>query len=134
MNKIVFGNISYDIVPGGYSKHTDTFNCMIMADNIRLDEIETILTESTNIERFEIQNENSEVVEIISGYSVITDLRKVFNYVYSTSTDEEMGDIIEEKCDAIRFALAKPGLKGQTDKNTSDIEYIAIMSDIELEQ
>lgn len=134
MNKIVFGNISYDIVPGGYSKHTDTFNCMIMADNIRLDEIETILTEPTNVERFEIQNENSEVVEIVSGYSVITDLRKVFDYVYNTITDEETGEVTEEKCDAIRFALAKPGLKEQTDKNTSDIEYIAIMSDIELEQ
>ena len=134
MNKIVFGNISYDIVPGGYSKHTDTFNCMTIADNIRLNEIEAILTEPANIKRFEIQDENGEVVEIISGYSVITDLRKVFDYVYNTSVDEETGEITEEKCDAVKFALAKPGLKEQTDKNTSDIEYIAIMSDIELEQ
>ena len=48
------------------------------------------------------------------------------------SVDEETGESTESKCDVVLVELAKPGLAEQTAKNTSDIEYIAIMSDIEL--
>ena len=65
-------------------------------------------------------------------YSVITKLEKMFDYVYDTSVDEETDEITESKCDVILVELSVPGLKEQTEKNTSDIEYIAIMSDIEL--
>ena len=59
-------------------------------------------------------------------------LEKIFDYVYDTSVDEETGESTESKCDVVLVELAKPGLAEQTAKNTSDIEYIAIMSDIEL--
>lgn len=39
---------------------------------------------------------------------------------------------VEYTCDVISFALAPAGLKEAVDKNSADIEYIAIMSDIEL--
>ena len=39
---------------------------------------------------------------------------------------------VEYTCDVISFALAPAGLKEAVDKNSADIEYIAIMTDIEL--
>ena len=133
MNKIVFGNFKYDVLPSGFSVHTDAFRALIKADGIQLGDIEEVVSDPSNIARIEIKNETeTEVLRIVTGYSVITKLEKMFDYVYNTSVDEETGEITESKCDVILVELSVPGLKEQTEKNTSDIEYIAIMSDIEL--
>lgn len=133
MNKIVFGNFKYDVLPSGFSVHTDTFRALIKADGIQLGDFEEVVSDPSNIARIEIKNETeTEVLRIVTGYSVITKLEKMFDYVYETSTDEETGEITESKCDVILVELGVPGLKEQTEKNTSDIEYIAIMADIEL--
>lgn len=133
MNKIVFGNFKYDVVPSGFSVHSDVFRALIKADGIQLGEIEDVISDAANVARIEIKNETeTETLRIVTGYSVVAKLEKIFDYVYDTSVDEETGEITESKCDVILVELSVPGLKEQTEKNTSDIEYIAIMSDIEL--
>lgn len=133
MNKIVFGNFKYDVVPSGFSVHSDVFRALIKADGIQLGEIEDVVSDAANVAHIEIKNETeTETLRIVTGYSVVAKLEKIFDYVYDTSVDEETGESTESKCDVVLVELAKPGLAEQTAKNTSDIEYIAIMSDIEL--
>lgn len=133
MNKIVFGNFKYDVVPSGFSVHSDVFRALIKADGIQLGEIEDVVSDVENVARIEIKNETeTETLRIVTGYSVVAKLEKIFDYIYDTSVDEETGESTESKCDVVLVELAKPGLAEQTAKNTSDIEYIAIMSDIEL--
>ena len=58
MNKIVFGNFKYDVVPSGFSVHSDVFRALIKADGIQLGEIEDVVSDAANVAHIEIKNDH----------------------------------------------------------------------------
>ena len=132
MNKVYFGNYEYLLIPGGYGMESEAIRFIIFADDIDLAEVEDVITTKANVKKIEIRKEETgALTQVFRGYVTNRTLEKVFDYVYGSKVDED-GDEHELTSDVIIITMAKPSLREQTEKNTADIEYIAIVEDIEL--
>lgn len=133
MYQIQLGSIIYDLIPSGYGHYDDKLTAQIYAENIPLTEVEEVLSNVSNVDHIEIiDKDRKEVVEAFNGYEVLESIRKDFDVVVETTINEETQESTEVKADVIAFVLTKPSIEQTVAKNTADIEYIAVMSDIEL--
>ena len=139
MNTIKFANLDeYSLVPSGFSVDNERASFVILADEIGIGDVEATVTESGALARVDvIDTEKQQVVAFAEGLTVVSKLQKEFDYQYEVPTgevDPETGEPTYETitCDIVRLWIQLPGLAEAVEKNTADIEYIAIMSDIEL--
>ena len=139
MNTIKFANLDeYSLVPSGFSVDNERASFVIIADEIGIGDVEATVETASALDRVEvIDDDKKEVVAVAEGLTVVSKLQKEFDYSYEVPTgevDPETGEPVYETitCDIIRLWIQLPGLKEAVDKNSADIEYIAIMSDIEL--
>ena len=131
MDKVVFGLIEYNLLPSGYNYDKDNIIFYLFAEEIELNEVETTLLNISNVKTIHIKDENEHIIQTFRDYTVLKELKKIYDYSYETYINEE-GDEIERKTDVIICELNKPDLRKKTEKNTADIEFIAIMEGIVL--
>ena len=130
--RVKFGPNFYDLVPGGYSDTTGKLNIMIIDNGYLVDDVVEVVSDKNNVETVTVLDGTTTVINY-RGYTHLETVSKLFNYTYDSHVDEETGEMVEESIDVFKIVLTKDNLEDTVSKNTSDIEYIAIMSDIELE-
>lgn len=149
---IRFGTNEYTLVPGSaVQEYNDNLEVQILADEVDLESLEAILLDSNNTSSIVIVDENS-TRQIYENWGKLLRLRKEYNILYWTEiaeqiitpeeVDPETGEIItpqeieyetiEHRADIIYINLTHPGLESQVETNTANIEFLAIMSDIDL--
>lgn len=148
---IYFGLNEYSIVPGTSVQEIDNkLIIQIIGDNIDLSEFEQLLQDKNNILQIEVTD--NDVSNYYYNYVRLNNLQKQYHIPYSYQVrnvvvtpeviDPNTGLIItpaEYKvvrqqlyADIIFITLSKPELTDQVELNAANIEFIAIMSDIEL--
>ena len=135
MSYVKFGSYQYALAPSGYGAIDNQITFLLDNRNelISIDELIEILKDKDNTQMVEVVSNNGKSLVVYRDYPNLVSVATREDYVINTSTDPETGEIIEEKISVIRVALEEDNLTQNVSKNTSDIEYIAIMSDIELE-
>ena len=152
--KICFGANQYTLIPGSAVQTLgNTLSIQLLADTVNFEELEVVLKNKNNINEITVLNDQELPTQIIFGYSKLDTVHKKYHVLYETETIEhvvtpasvdpetgeaipaEMGyETIEHYADIFYISLIKPGVEEQVDINTANIEFLAIMSDIELEQ
>lgn len=148
---IQIGQYEYTIVPGTIVQETNNkINFQIIGEGINLSDFELILQDKNNTNM--IQTSDNNIEHIYYNYTKLDNLEKKYHVVYAYKTkdiiveptqfDPWSGDIItpaqhrtiqkELFTDIIYVTLLKPEMIDQVELNAANIEFIAIMSDIEL--
>ena len=142
---IRFGSNEYDLVPGSAAQTYDgNLHLDVVADGVDFEELEEVLQNSDNLDPIKILD-NGEVVQVITGYGRLYGISKEYNVLYwieriepepvdPEDPEAEPGEPqdIEHRVDVFRVVLREPDLSDQVNENTANIEFLAIMSDIEL--
>ncbi len=117
--QICFGSNEYILAPKNYliKYVNNTAEIHILANDLIFQDLEQILLNSANIHNIKIIDEDS--VEYINDYHKLTSLSKVYD------------DIIEQNIFSIM--LKKKTEMDLINENAANIEFIAIMNDIDLE-
>ena len=148
---IRFGTNEYTLLPGSTVQIiNDKLLIQIMANNLDFNNFESILRDNENTKEI-ILFDTEGPIRTFFGYSQLEEIYKVYDVLYQTeykdheispqSIDAETGEMIpsiieretiEHRADVFYLTLKKPDITEQVNKNTANIEFIAIMSDIEL--
>lgn len=117
--QIYFGSNEYILAPNNYliKYVNNTAEIHILADNLIFQDLEQVLLNPSNIHNIKIMNEDS--IEYINDYHKLISLSKVYD------------DVIEQ--DIFSIMLKKKTEMDLINENTANIEFIAIMNDIDLE-
>ena len=134
MSYVKFGSYQYTLAPSGYGAIDNQITFLLDNRNklISIDELIAILKDKNNTQVVEVVGNNGKSLVIYRDYPNLVSVTTQEDYIIGTSIDPETGEILEKQISVIRVALEKDDLAQNVSKNTSDIEYIAIMSDIEL--
>lgn len=148
--KIKFGSYEYTLVPDFPISHNEQrLECSILADNINVSDLESILKNKQNLVEIEITGEDS--YQLLTNYNQLLSLYKNYQVEYGVSyetvvteeayidpdTGENVPETVEEVetplvSDIITITLRAIDLAQQVSINTANIEFLAIMNDIEL--
>ena len=157
--KIYFGVNEYELVPGFDIPGADIdyvdqyIKIQILADEVSLGDFEDVVSDTNNLKSIRVVDEDNHTTTYFEGYTKIENLQKEFDVVYSIDQennvelspailDPDSGEVIQEaiygeglvekRADIIYLRVSKGSLVEQVEQNASNIEFIAIMSDIEL--
>ncbi len=131
MEKVKFSNDKvFEIKTNGVNSDDTRLRIGIVATDLDLAEVESLVTNKDNVNRIELLSETDEALRIYSGYTVLTSLEKKKNMVISiTNTeaviDEETGEIITEassvtnRGDVIYISLKKAN---ETEERLASLE------------
>lgn len=131
MEKVKFSNDKvFEIKTNGVNSDDTRLRIGIVATDLDLAEVESLVTNKDNVNRIELLSETDEALRIYSGYVVLTSLEKKKDTVISiTNTeaviDEETGEIITEassvtnRGDVIYISLKKAN---ETEARLTSIE------------
>lgn len=116
--QIYFGTNEYILAPNNSIINfvNNTSEIHILATNVTFAELETVLLNLANISNIKIVE--NDTINYINDYNKLISLSKI----YDNDLNEEIFSII----------LGKRNINDQVNKNTADIEFLAIMSDIDL--
>lgn len=148
---IRFGSNEYALVPGSAVQPVnDRVEIQLLAEGVDFEALEAVLLDKDNVDTITVVDEHGPAASI-HGYSKLVNMYKAYDVLYWTeytenvitpqSIDPDTGEMIpavverepvEHRADILYIQMTKPGLEGQVDENTADIEFLAIMSDIEL--
>lgn len=149
---IRFGSNEYALVPGSSVQPLgEKLEIQLLAEDLDVMEVESVLSDVANTETLVIVDDKGAAIQVVKGWTKLDSLRKEYDVLYWTDYEEviitpehidpDTGAIIpaetqvepiEHRADILYVHMVKPGLEGQVDENTANIEFIAIMSDIEL--
>jgi len=135
MSYVKFGSHQYTLAPSGYGAIDNKITFLLdnRDESISIDDLIAILKDRDNTQTVEVVSENGKSLVIYRNYPHLASVATNNDYIISTTTDPETGEMTTETISVIRVALENDDLTETVSKNSSDIEYIAIMSDIELE-
>lgn len=139
---IRFGSNEYEMLPNsGLDTYDGKLHLSLLADDVDFEDLEAVLLDKDNLDPIKVV-ENNTITQSVYGYTKLYELKKEYNVLWWTEyvmpepveEGEELpeAETIEHRADIYRIVLQKPELKDQVDENTANIEFIAIMSDIEL--
>ena len=90
-----------------------------------------MLLDKKNVELIVVRDVYNRTIQLFRDYIVLDEIKKQYGYEYNKSIIS--GETRIDTADVIIIQMSKPGLKEQTNENTSNIDYIAIVEDIDLE-
>lgn len=142
---IRLGSNEYALVPGSTLQELgDNLEIQFLADELDIGEIEDVLKDSENTAEMITVDDEGVTQQVVRGYTNLHSMQKKYHVLYSTEYPEqpewdpeseeppEYLDPILHYADIIYVKMSKPGIEAQVETNTANIEFIAIMSDIEL--
>ena len=149
---IRFGSYEYVLAPNATIQELGkNLSIQILAENVNFEELESVLKNPDNLNEIVILDDNNQPQQYIYGYSKLDNIHKNYHVLYWTETVEHMvpenidsqtgnitpskieSEIIEHYADIFYISLIKPSLEDQVKINTANIEFLAIMSNIDLE-
>ena len=157
--KIYFGVNEFELVPGfdipgvNYQYIDQFIDIQILADEVSLGDMEQIIADKDNLASIRVLDEENQTTTYFDGYTKIANMQKQYNIVYSINQEDNVElqpaiidpntneviqqavygtGLVEQRADIIYLRLNREDLMKQVNENTANIEFIAIMSDIEL--
>jgi len=148
---IRFGSNEYALVPGsGINTLGNGIDIQLLAQDVNLNSLTDVLKNSANTETIKVVDGDT-TTQVIEGYSKLDHMEIRYDQIYFTEYEEviivpahhdsETGEEVPAQtemvpqdltADIVYIHMVKPGLEGQVKENTANIEFLAIMSDIEL--
>lgn len=132
--KLKNGN-KYPLTVNGFSENGECVTVAIVCNDKTLEEVRAEFSKHENTEVITVENETEEIINICDGY-VILDSHASLDVNYEIcpaeyGRDEEVTK--EAVYGKVAFlTLHKETLEHKTAQNTSDIEYLALMTDVKL--
>ena len=124
----------YPLVIGGTSSTPSTLQ-LIFQTTEPLEDIVAVFEDTAAPEQIKTVNEDGSALAVYDGYMVLNDPKSIDdNYLI---TPEQYGDDGAVTAEAVYgrgaiLTLSQPGVKAAVEKNTADIDYVAIMAGIDL--
>ena len=124
----------YPLVIGGTSSTPSTLQ-LIFQTTEPLEDIVAGFEDTAATEQIKTVNEDGSALAVYDGYMVLNDPKSIDdNYLI---TPEQYGDDGAVTAEAVYgrvaiLTLSQPGVKAAVEKNTADIDYVAIMAGIDL--
>lgn len=124
----------YPLVIGGTSSTPSTLQ-LIFQTTEPLEDIVAVFEDTAATEQIKTVNEDGSALAVYDGYMVLNDPKSIDdNYLI---TSEQYGDDGAVTAEAVYgrvalLTLSQPGVAAQVEKNTADIDYVAIMAGIDL--
>lgn len=133
-NIITLGEYKLKITTGGFGYGDDKLFFFLFPEDKTLEEIEAILKNPKNTKRIIVSDkEEQNIFAILENYCNISNIEKLYNYAYYKHFDSS-GNLIEAYTDLYKIKLSRSTVPGQLNQVQSDLEYIAILSDIDLDE
>ena len=133
--KIVLKNgKEYPLVIGGTSSTPSTLR-LIFRTTEPLEDIVAVFTDAVAIEQIKTVNEDGSTLAVYDGYTVLDNPKSIDDdYLITPEQYGEDGAVTAEAVyDRVALlTLSQPGVAAQVEKNTADIDYVAIMAGIDL--
>lgn len=124
----------YPLVIGGTSSTPSTLQ-LIFQTTEPLEDIVAVFEDTAATEQIKTVNEDGSTLAVYDGYMVLNDPKSIDdNYLI---TPEQYGDDGAVTAEAVYgrvaiMTLSQPSVKAAVEKNTADIDYVAIMAGIDL--
>ena len=124
----------YPLVIGGTSSTPSTLQ-LIFQTTEPLEDIVAVFEDTAATEQIKTVNDDGSALAVYDGYMVLNDPKSIDdNYLI---TPEQYGDDGAVTAEAVYgrvaiLTLSQPGVKAAVEKNTADIDYVAIMAGIDL--
>ena len=124
----------YPLVIGGTCSTPSTLQ-LIFQTTEPLEDIVAVFEDTAATEQIKTVNEDGSALAVYDGYMVLNDPKSIDdNYLI---TPEQYGDDGAVTAEAVYgrvaiLTLSQPGVKAAVEKNTADIDYVAIMAGIDL--
>ena len=133
--KIVLKNgKEYPLVIGGTSSTPSTLR-LIFQTTETLEDIVTVFADATATEQIKTVNVDGGTLAVYDGYTVLGNPKSIDDHYLITP--EQYGEDGAVTAEAVYgrvaiLTLSQPGVKAAVEKNTADIDYVAIMAGIDL--
>lgn len=132
MYKVYFGEYGFDMFPGAYSDMGDSLSVTLDGKQASLDYIEKIVSNKNNLKLIQIFDPRPALITKFNNrYTEFDKLEVNPNYLISRYDDQ--GNLDEKYGDAIIITLRRPTVESILQKMQSDLEYMAIISDIDID-
>lgn len=132
--KLKNGN-KYPLIVNGFAVTDESATVAIVCNDKTLEEIRTEFSKSENTEVITVENETEEIINICEGY-VILDSHSSLNVNYEIYPAEygKDGEVTKEAVyGKVAFlSLRKETVERRTAQNEADIDYLALMTGVEL--
>ena len=133
--KIVLKNgKEYPLVIGGTSSTPTTLRLIFQAAE-PLEDIVAVFADIAATEQIKTANEDGSTLAVYDGYTVLDNPKSIDdNYLIPPEQYGEDGAVTAEAIygRVALLTLSQPGVAAQVEKNTADIDYVAIMAGIDL--
>ena len=131
---ITLGDNKLKIVSGGFGYGPDQLFFLLFPEEKTLEEIETIIKNPKNTKKIIISDkEEQSIYATLENYCEVTNIEKKFQEAYYFEYDKQ-GNVKEYYTDIYKIILRKSTVPSQLTKLQSDLEYVAIMSDIDIDE
>ncbi len=133
--KIVLKNgKEYLLVIGGTSSTPSTLR-LIFQTTEPLEDIVAVFADTAATEQIKTVNEDGSTLAVYDGYTVLDNPKSIDdNYLITPEQYGEDGAVTAEAVygRVALLTLSQPGVAARVEKNTADIDYVAIMAGIDL--
>lgn len=133
--KIVLKNgKEYPLVIGGLSSTPTTLRLIFQAAE-PLEDIVSVFEDTAATEQIKTVNEDGSTLLVYDGYTVLGNPKSIDDHYLITP--EQYGEDGSVTAEAVYgrvalLTLSQPSVAAQVEKNTADIDYVAIMAGIDL--
>lgn len=112
-----------------------TCTLSIFPENYTFEEIETIFRNPKNLLRIQHKDSESDYIyDTLENYSIVTNMGKLYDENLYTTYDKVTGNPIVYQGDIISISLRKPTMDDRVPSFEANLEYLAIMSGIDLDE
>ncbi len=133
MYTVQFGDYELDMLPGAYMVMEEFLEITIPAEDLSLDYVESIIQDRNNLQLIQIFDARPVLVAKFEKiYTEYGSLVKNPHYLIERFDGE--GNLNEKYGDVITIRVTKSTIDTTISKMQSDMEYIAIMSDIDIDE
>ena len=133
--KIVLKNgKEYPLVIGGTSSTPSTLRLIFQASE-PLEDLITTFSDTTATEQIKTVNEDGSTLLVYDGYTVLNDHKAIDDHYLITPEQYDADGAVTTEAVYGRVALltlSQPDVNAKVEKNTADIDYVAIMASIDL--
>lgn len=132
---VKFGSVKYDMLPNGFEVYKDRIVIRIFGTNVSVDEMEEQLSNPSNLKLIEMFLEEGGTTTALGKYTqfnILHDIRKTPNVELQRYSEDML--LERETFDQIEITIRTIEPADIVPKIQSDLEYIAILSDIDLDE
>ena len=132
--KLKNGN-KYPLIVNGFVADDSVVSLGIVCESKSLEEIRTEFSRSENTEVLTVENETEEIINICEGYVILDSHSSLdVNYEIYPAEYGKDGEVTKEAVyGKVAFlSLRKETVERRTAQNEADIDYLALMTGVEL--